>query len=280
MTAGDVGAGMGLETAPNGVDPTTPNVARTYDYFLGGKDHFAADREAGERILQASPEVRSTLRANRSFLGRVVRFLAGEAGITQFVDLGTGLPTAQNVHQVAQGVSSSAKVVYADYDPVVLAHARAMLADDENTAVAGADLRRPAEVLNDPELLRLVDLTRPAAVLMMAVLHFVAEDENAPAIVAQYRDALAPGSYLAMSLGTTDGVDPAKIAGAQQVYRSATAQLTYRSRAQIEQLFDGFDLVEPGLVRLPHWRPDSAASVRGEMAGSEWMLGAVGRKQA
>jgi S-adenosyl methyltransferase len=280
VTAGDVGAGMGVETAPGGVDPTMPNVARTYDYFLGGKDHFAADREAGERILRVSPEVRSTLRANRSFLGRAVRFLAGEAGITQFLDLGTGLPTAQNVHQVAQGVSSSAKVVYVDYDSVVLAHARAILADDENTAVVGADLRRPTEVLSDPELLRMVDLGQPVAVLMMAVLHFVAEDENAAAIVAQYRDALPPGSYLAMSLGTTDGVDPAKIADAKQVYRSATAQLTYRSRAQIEELFDGFDLVDPGLVRPPLWRPDSDASVSSELEGSEWMLAAVGRKRA
>lgn len=265
-------------TTPSGVDPTTANVARTYDYFLGGKDNFAADREAGERILLASPEVRSTLRANRSFLGRVVRFLARDAGITQFIDLGTGLPTAQNVHQVAQDVNPSAKVVYVDNDSVVLAHARAILAGDENTTVVGADLRRPNVVLNDPELLRLVDLSRPVAVLMIAVLHFVSDDDDASAIVAQYRDALAPGSYLAMSLGTTDGVDPAKIADAQQVYRSATAQLTYRSRAQIEQLFDGFDLVEPGLVRLPQWRPDSEAAARREQEGSEWMLGAVGRK--
>lgn len=279
MTAGDVGAGMGLETALGGVDPALPNVARTYDYFLGGKDNFAADRAAGERILQASPEVRSTLRANRSFLGRVVRYLAGEAGISQFLDLGTGLPTAQNVHQVAQGANPSARVVYVDSDPVVLAHARAILADEEDTAVVGADLRRPAAVLNDPELVRLLDLGRPVAMLMIAVLHFVPEEDNAAEIVARYREALAPGSYVAMSLGTSDGVDPAKIADAQRVYRSASAQLTYRSRAQIEQLFDGFELVEPGLVRLPQWRPDSAADSRGELEGSEWMLGAVGRKK-
>jgi S-adenosyl methyltransferase len=266
--------------APRGVDPTKPNVARTYDYFLGGKDNFAADRAAGEQIMRVSPEVQSTLRANRSFLGRVVRFLAGEAGITQFVDLGTGLPTQENVHQVAQAASPGAKVAYVDNDAVVLAHARALLASDDNTTVTGADLRKPADVLTDPGLLRLIDLAQPAAVLMIAVLHFVGEDENAPAIVAQYRDALAPGSYLAMSLGTSDGVDPAKIADAQRVYRSATAQLTYRRRAQIEQLFDGFELVEPGLVRLPQWRPDSGLAARAEREGSEWMLGAVGRKKA
>jgi hypothetical protein len=264
--------------APSGVDPTKPNVARTYDYFLGGKDNFAADRQAGEQILRVSPEVRSTLRANRSFLGRVVRFLAGEAGITQFIDLGTGLPTQNNVHQAAQAANPAAKVVYVDNDPVVLVHARALLAGDQNTTVARADLRRPGEVLTAPELLGLIDLARPTAVLMMAVLHFVGKQENAPAIVAEYRDALAPGSYLAMSLGTTDGVDPAKIADAQRVYRSATAQLTYRTRAEIELLFNGFGLVEPGLVRLPHWRPDSELALRAERKGSEWMLGGVGRK--
>ena len=266
--------------APSGVDPTRPNVARTYDYFLGGKDNFAADREAGRQILRQSPEVRSTLRANRSFLGRVVRFLAGEAGITQFIDLGTGLPTQENVHQVAQAASPAARVAYVDNDAVVLAHARALLARDTNTTVTGADLRKPAEVLADPGLLGLIDLAQPAAVLMIAVLHFVGDDQNAPAIVAQYRDALAPGSYLAMSLGTTDGVDPAKIADAQRVYRASTAQLTYRSRAQVEQMFDGFELVEPGLVRLPQWRPDSELAARAERKGSEWMLGGVGRKNA
>jgi hypothetical protein len=264
--------------APPGVDPTRPNVARTYDYFLGGKDNYAADREAGDQILRQSPEVRSTLRANRAFLGRVVRFLASEAGIAQFIDLGTGLPTQANVHQVAEAASPAAAVAYVDNDAVVLAHARALLAGGSNTAVIGADLRRPAEVLTDPGLLGLVDLARPAAVLMIAVLHFVGDDENLPAIIAQYRDALAPGSYLAMSLGTTDGVDPAKIADAQRIYRSSTAQLTYRSRAQIQRLFDGFELVEPGLVRLPQWRPDSELAARAESKGSEWMLGGVGRK--
>jgi hypothetical protein len=171
-------------------------------------------------------------------------------------------------------------VAYVDNDSVVLAHARALLATDANTTVTGADLRKPGEVLTDPGLLRVIDLARPAAVLMIAVLHFVGDDDNVAEIVARYRDALAAGSYLAVSLGTTDGVDPAKIADAQRVYRSATAQLTYRSRAQIEQLFDGFELVEPGLVRLPQWRPDSAFAARAERKGSEWMLGGVGRKKA
>jgi hypothetical protein len=267
-------------TVLQGVDPDTPNVARIYDYFLGGKDNFAADREAGEQILRVSPEVRSTLRANRSFLGRVVRFLAGEAGITQFIDLGAGLPTQENVHTVAMAVNPAARVVYVDSDAVVLAHARALLASDNHATVTSADLREPAAVLADADLLGLIDLTRPVAVLMFAVLHFVGLDEDAPAITAKYRDMVAPGSYLAMSLGTTDGVDPAKIADAQRVYRSATAQLTYRSRAQIEQLFDGFEMIKPGLVRLPRWRPARASAARAEQAGSEWMLGGVGIKKA
>src|SRR5258708_5728256 len=153
----------GDQQAPSGVDPTKPNVARTYDYFLGGKDNFAADREAGQQILRVSPEVRPALRANRSFLGRVARFLAGEAGITQFIDLGTGLPTQENVHQVAQATNPRAKVVYVDHDAVVLVHARALLAANDNTTVAGADLRKPADVLAAPELPNLIDLDQPAA---------------------------------------------------------------------------------------------------------------------
>ena len=258
-----------------GIDVNVANAARIYDYFLGGKDNFAVDRDAGDRVLAAAPEVRSTLRANRSFLGRVVRHLAGEGGIDQFVDLGAGLPTQENVHQVAQGVNPNARVVYVDHDPVVLAHGRALLATDNTTTVIQADLRTPDEVLNNPELRQLIDLSRPVAVFMMAVLHFVSTD--ADAFVAGYHDAMAPGSFLALSLGTTDGVDPQKIAKAQEIYSTASSQLTYRSRTQIEKLFDGFSLIEPGLVRLPEWRPISELQARAERVGAEWMLGGVGR---
>ena len=243
-------------TGDCGFDPTTPNVARIYDYYLGGKDNYPADREAGDKVLAADPQVRPTLLANRSFLGRVVRYLAADAGISQFIDLGTGLPTRHNVHQVAQAANPDARVVYVDYDPVVLAHARALLAKDDATTVIEADLRRPAGVLSDPGLRQMIDITQPVAVLMFAILHFVGRDEGATRIIADYRDAVAPGSYLALSLGTTDGVDPAKIARMQEIYQNVTAQLTYRSRAEIMGLFEGFGLVEPGLVRLPQWRPD------------------------
>jgi trans-aconitate methyltransferase len=273
VTAGNLHAALEF-------DPSKPNAARMYDYFLGGKDNFASDRAAAEEILRVSPEVRSALRSNRAFLCRVVRFLAGGAGISQFIDLGSGLPTEENVHEVAQAANPAAKVVYVDNDALVLAHARARLAGGKNTTVIGADLRKPADVLSDPELLTLIDLAQPTAVLMVAVLHFVSDPEDAPAIVARIRDALAPGSYLAISLGTSDGVDPAKIADVQRVYRSSTAQLTFRSRIQIEQLFDGFELVEPGLVRLPRWRPESELAAYAERRGSEWMLSGVGRKIA
>jgi O-methyltransferase involved in polyketide biosynthesis len=259
-----------------GEDPTIANVARIYDYFLCGKDNFAVDREAGDRILESAPEVRSALLANRSFLRRVVTFLAGEVGIDQFIDLGAGLPTQENVHEVAQRVNPQARVAYVDYDPVVLAHARALLAVNDRTTVIQADVRRPADVLTHPAIRHLLDMSKPTAVLMMAILHFVGEDEDAASIIAGYREAMAPGSFLALSLGTTDGVDPQKIARAQETYRNATSQLTYRSRQQIDELFDGFELVQPGLVRLQEWRP-LPAYAHADSPGAEWMLGGVGR---
>ncbi len=260
-----------------GSDPTTPNVARIYDYYLGGTDNFAVDREAGDRVLAASPEVRTTLRANRSFLGRVVRHLVA-AGVDQLIDLGAGLPTRENVHQVAQAANPNARVVYVDNDPAVVAHARGLLAGNDHAAVVEADLRRPDE-LASLELRHLIDLDRPAGVLMTAVLHFIPDVDDPSTVVRRYRDALAPGSYLALSMGTTEGVDPARIAEAQRVYRGASSQLTYRSRAQIERLLDGFDLVDPGLVRLPRWHPVSEEAARVESEGSEWMLGGVGRRR-
>jgi O-methyltransferase involved in polyketide biosynthesis len=276
------GGGMPV-TSKRGLVPfdvTTPNVARIYDYYLGGKDNYAADREAGDKVLAADPQVRPTLLANRSFLGRVVRYLAGEAGINQFIDLGAGLPTQQNVHEVARAANPDARVVYVDYDPVVLTHAEALLAKDDATTVIPSDLRRPAEVLSHPGLREMIDITQPVAVLMFAVLHFIGRDEGAERIIAGYRDVIAPGSYLALSLGTTDDVDPAKITRMQEVYRNATAQLTYRSRAEIMRLFEGFELIDPGLVRLPQWRPVSQLAERREHAGAEWMFGGIGRKPA
>ncbi|MCK2221786.1 SAM-dependent methyltransferase [Actinomadura sp. ATCC 31491] len=242
-----------------GFDPNTPNVARLYDYYLGGKDHFPADREAAERILKVAPEVRAAARANRAFLGRAVRHLA-EAGIRQFLDVGTGLPTQESVHQVAAKVAPGSQVVYVDVDPVVLVHARALLSGQPGTAVVQGDLRKPAEILGHPEVLGAIDFSRPVGVLLVAIMHFVAESDRPKEILATLREAMAPGSYLVLSHGTSDARPEAANRGTE-VYRRANAPLTLRSRKRILELFEGFELEDPGLVWLPEWHPEPADTV-------------------
>ncbi|NRQ31979.1 SAM-dependent methyltransferase [Nonomuraea sp. NN258] len=239
-----------------GFDPNTPNVARLYDYYLGGKDHFPADREAAERILKVAPEVRAAARANRAFLGRAVRFLA-ESGVTQFLDIGTGLPTQGNVHEIARQVTPDAKVVYVDRDPVVLVHARALLSDTGHTVVVGGDLRKPQDILEHPDVRASIDFDRPVGVLLVAIMHFIAESDDPEGILRTLREAMAPGSYLVMSHGCSDA-RPDAVSTGVQVYQNATAALTLRTRARIRELFDGFELVEPGMVWLPEWRPGQA----------------------
>ncbi|TMR95850.1 SAM-dependent methyltransferase [Nonomuraea basaltis] len=266
-----------MDEETRGFDPETPNVARLYDYYLGGKDHFPADREAAERILAVAPELRAAARANRAFLGRAVRHLA-EAGIRQFLDIGTGLPTQENVHQVAAKVAPGSQVVYVDLDPVVMVHARALLADQGGTAVIQGDLRKPDEILNNPEVTRAIDFTRPVGVLLVAVMHFIAESERPQEIIATLRDAMAPGSYLVVSHGTSDSRAAAADKGTE-VYRNASAALTLRSRKRIMELFDGFDLVDPGLVWLPEWHPESADTIDFiDGPESSLILCGVGRK--
>jgi SAM-dependent methyltransferase len=236
-------------------DPTTPNIARLYDYYLGGKDNFAADREAAERILAVAPELRLAARENRAFLGRAVRFLARQ-GISQFLDIGTGLPTQGNVHEVAAEVADDARVVYVDKDPVVLGHARALLAGvDGKTVVVEGDLRRPEDILEHEDVVKAIDFGRPVGLLLVAIMHFIRAEEEPERILATLRDALPPGSYLVMSHGTRDARAEAVTTGTK-VYQDATSPLVLRGRGEIEALFDGFDLVDPGLVWLPQWRPD------------------------
>lgn len=231
-------------------------MARLYDYFLGGKDHFPADREAAERILRVAPEIRAAARANRAFLGRAVRRLA-EAGVTQFLDLGTGLPAWNNVHEVAAKVTPHARVVYVDRDPVVLVHARAMPPGPGTTTVVEGDLRKPEAILRDPDVMRALDFGRPVAVLLVAVMHYVTESERPDEIVAALREALAPGSYLVMSHGTSDA-RAAFVRQSTHIYQRASLPLTLRGRDRIMELFEGFELVDPGLVWLPEWRPEQA----------------------
>ncbi|RAY12613.1 SAM-dependent methyltransferase [Actinomadura craniellae] len=248
---------MDGEQAPPGVDVATPNTARIYDYYLGGKDNYRADRQAAEQVLSVAPETPRLAWENRAFLGRAVRYLVG-AGIRQFIDVGSGLPTRENVHETAQRAAPDARVAYVDRDPVVLIHSRALLATDAQTAVVEADMRRPDDILDDPELRRLIDLDRPVAVLFVAALHCLTDDDKPAGVVARFQERMAPGSHLVISHITAQEDAETAQRGAE-VYRrvGATTQMTLRDRAQLMNLFDGFELVEPGLVPLPDWRPET-----------------------
>jgi SAM-dependent methyltransferase len=259
--------------APAGVDARRANVARVYDYWLGGTDNFQADRDLGRQIMAVEPSVRAIARANRDFLGRAVRFLSG-AGIRQFLDIGSGIPTQGNVHEAAD---PQARVVYADIDPVVVAHSRAILSRNQNAAAIQADLRDPAAILADDTTRRLIDFSQPAGLLLVAVLHFIADAEEPARLVATLRDALAPGSYLVLCHASEAG--PIMAQPLEKVYnRSVSGSLRIRSGSEILPFFEGFELLDPGLVSGPEWRPDPAAVARGE-AGRMWgLLAGVGRK--
>ncbi|GAA0350411.1 SAM-dependent methyltransferase [Actinoallomurus spadix] len=237
--------------APADLDPTTPNVARMYDYFLGGKDNFRADRQAAARVAEALPNVTAVARANREFLQRAVRYTA-EAGVDQFLDLGSGLPTRGNVHEIAQAVHPHARVVYVDHDPVVLTHAQALLSSDERTAAVRADLRDPGAVLKDPRTRRSIDFDRPVGLLLVAVLHFVPDEEDPAGLVRRYRDVLAPGSHVILSHAA---VEEQRNLDVSTAYRGANAPFIARTRDQVTALLDGMDLIEPGVVHLGEWRP-------------------------
>lgn len=236
------------------VDPNTPSVARMYDYFLGGKDNFASDRLAAEEVSKALPTVAGVARANREFLRRAVRFVAGD-GVTQFLDLGAGLPTQGNVHEIAQSVHRDAHVVYVDSDPVVSSHGRALLARDESTAVVQADMRDVRQILADPVVERLLDFDRPVCVLFVAVLHFFSDEEDPAGLVREYRDILPPGSHLIVSHAAIEEQRNIRVGAA---YRSASASAPFvaRTREQVTGLLDGVEIVEPGVVRLHEWRPE------------------------
>ncbi len=240
---------------PEGVDVTRPSIARIYDYLLFGKDNFAVDRAAADKLMQSRLDPRRLSLANRGFLLRAVRFLA-EQGISQYLDLGSGLPTSPSVHEVAREIIPGARVVYVDHDPIVVAHNDALLATRDGVITIRADVRDPDAVLGHEALATCLDFSRPVAVLLLSVLHFISQGEDAAGIIARFRERMVPGSYLAISLGTSDGADPGMLAEATQTYAGARMPFTLRSRAQIMDLFDGFDLIEPGVVSLPEWRPD------------------------
>ncbi|MFI1561749.1 SAM-dependent methyltransferase [Streptomyces sp. NPDC020490] len=261
---------------PPGADPDKASVARMYDAMLGGEHNFAIDREAVAAFTAIDPQVRMLARANRAFLGRAVRFLIGN-GVRQFIDLGSGIPTQGNVHEVAQAASPGARVVYVDKDPVAVAHSASLLADNPDADIVDADIRRPDEVLSSPQLHKLIDFEQPVAVLMVAILHFITPEEDPAGIVAGFRDALPGDSWLALSHATNqDRPDTAAAVG--RLYRSrATSPVTARSHEEILGLFTGFDLVDPGLVHVPVWRPDPHDRVP-DNPSEYWVYAGVGRK--
>jgi hypothetical protein len=261
---------------PPGVDTQRANVARVYDYWLGGSHNFLADQDVARAIAAVEPNVRIFARANRAFLGRAVRHVAA-AGIRQFLDIGSGIPTEGNVHEVAQQAAPGSRVAYVDIDPVAIAHSKAILAGNPDAAIVDADLREPEKILAHEDVRRLIDFSQPTALLLMVVLHFLSDAEDPWQVVATLRDALASGSYLVLGHGTGDG-SPAAVGAAKEMYnRSVAAQVELRTHAEILRFFDGFELVEPGLVYVPLWRPDSAADIPDDPA-KFWCQAGVGRK--
>jgi hypothetical protein len=235
------------------VNTSTPNAARIYDYLLGGKDNFQADRDAALKLQESIPEVVAAARANRLFLERVVHYLMKQAGIRQIVDIGAGLPTQNNVHQVAQRLAPDTRVVYVDNDPVVVSHGRELVGINDRVAVVQADLRTSQEIIEHPEVRKRINFKSPVAVLMLASLHFVTDVENPQAIVELWRQSMAYGSYLAISHITADEMKPAKAKAAQEVYANASAPAVPRTYAAVGSLFDGFELVPPGVVDINAW---------------------------
>jgi S-adenosyl methyltransferase len=257
--------------------PDIPSPARMYNYFLGGKDHFEADRKAAEQVIATVPDVRVFARENRAFLRRAVRFLVRECGIRQIIDIGTGLPSEGNVHEVAQECDPDVRVVYVDHDPVVLAHGRNMLNGVPGTAIIGRDLLDPAAILADEELLKLIDFTEPAAVLLIAVMHFIGDDAHPADLIDQLVRPLAPGSFVALTHPTSDS-RPREAETVERIYRRTTTEMYVRTRDQVAALLgDDLELVEPGLVWGPSWGADPSAAPASDLKDCK-MYAAVARK--
>ncbi|MFI0938624.1 SAM-dependent methyltransferase [Streptomyces sp. NPDC021020] len=250
------------------IDTSRPHPARMYDYYLGGKDNYEVDREAAQRVIDLAPDIVPMARANRAFMHRAVRFLA-ENGVRQFIDIGTGIPTAPNTHQVAHAVSPDVRVAYVDNDPIVATHAGAHLLGTGNTGFFLGDLRDPESILGHPTIGELIDLDRPVGLMLLAILHFVRDDEDPAGLVAAYRDALPQGSYLVLSHGTQDfhRADP-RSSQARDVYRDrgATATLNLRSYDEVRAFFGDLELIEPGVVQPSLWHFEGAEPTEAELA--------------
>ncbi|MGO1056505.1 SAM-dependent methyltransferase [Crossiella sp. CA198] len=263
-----------LSWVPDGVNMELPSSARIYDYLLGGGHNFEMDRTLADRLLTVVP-ARDMARLNRAFLGRCTQFLVDQ-GIRQFLDLGSGVPTVGNVHEVAQAAAPDSRVVYVDIEPVAVAHSELLLQDNPNAAAIQADLRDPEAILNHPETKRLLDFSQPVALLLVGVLQFIPDDSDPWSVIQRYRDALPAGSYLAFSAFTWDGNREA-MTKAVEVFKNTQEPIHPRTRADILRFAEGFDLVEPGLVYTPNWRPETE-TVHLEDVRHSNLFAAVGRK--
>ena len=265
---------MQPDWVPDGLDVDRPSIARIYDYMLGGSHNFAADRALARQVIEAIPDLPVQAAANRAFMHRAVRFLVG-AGVTQFLDLGSGIPTLGNVHEIAQAVNPQARVVYVDIDDVAVLHSQHLLAGNPYAAAIHGDARRPDEILTNPKVTGMLDVTRPVAVLMIAVLHAISDDDDPAGIVAAFRDFMPSGSYLAVAHGVNTRID--YVDDLVDLSKRTTTPVTLRSPDQVQRLFNGFDLVDPGLVWAPLWRPESPHEVPDEPERSGNLAG-VGHK--
>ena len=270
---------MSGSTAPGSERPlatyaSVAHVARVYDYLLGGKDNFAADREAAEQAMRINPDIVSTARANRAFLVRTTSYLVGQAGIRQFLDIGTGMPTNSNIHEVAQSIAPESRIVYVDHDPIVLTHARALLSSDPQGATdyLEADLREPGKIL--AEAAQTLDFSRPVAIMLIAILHLILDRDDPYDLVSQLVSAVAPGSYVVISHAASDIDTGAMISMTNRLNELMAQQSVPRTCREVAAFFAGLDLTEPGLVRIPEWRPASVS----DSAARAQMWGAVGRK--
>jgi S-adenosyl methyltransferase len=270
---------MSGSTAPGSERPlatyaSVAHVARVYDYLLGGKDNFAADREAAEQAMRINPDIVSTVRANRAFLVRTTSYLVGQAGIRQFLDIGTGMPTNRNIHEVAQSIAPESRIVYVDHDPIVLTHARALLSSDPQGATdyLEADLREPGKIL--AEAAHTLDFSRPVAIMLISILHLILDRDDPYDLVSRLVSAAAPGSYVVISHAASDIDTGAMISMTNRLNELMAQQSVPRTHREVAAFFAGLDLIEPGLVRIPEWRPASVS----DSAVRAQMWGAVGRR--
>lgn len=262
------------------INPHIPHPARIYDFLLGGKDNFASDREAAEALIKLSPGTREGVRAHRAFVSRAVRYLAAEAGITQFLDIGTGLPTQDPTHVIAQRAVPEARVAYVDNDPIVLVHGRALLTGDPAgaTEMIEADLRQPQKILSDPAVREVLDFTRPVAVILAGLLHFVTDDEDPYGVVEQLKAAVPSGSHLLLSHITMDFADNLSREEFTKPYDNSSAPMVPRSHDETLRFFEGWDLLDPGLVEVVTWRPDPVEYQEQIPGGHAWAYGGLAVK--